>query len=127
MAWPRESGIDTGSRWLSRASDPFTTRSAIKPHTRAGAERHADSQSGSAVILEYYRGMAGGSWTTRGPDSARASFGGEIPGYWDSTVEEILGYAGFRIAQAPEPATIALLALGGLLLRRPSIRHACSV
>ena len=51
MAWPRESGIDTGSRWLSRASDPFTTRSAIKPHTRAGGERHANWKSGSAVIL----------------------------------------------------------------------------
>lgn len=56
--------------------------------------------------------IRGGYWGVYGEDLQAL----ERSWYWDST--EIMGGLGFRIALVPEPATIALLALGGLLIAR---------
>ena len=70
-----------------------------------------------AVILTDYRGLRGGSFA-----DANEVLAGDWRAYALPTTED--GATGFRIVQIPEPATLALLALGGLAVfcrpdRRP--------
>jgi formylglycine-generating enzyme required for sulfatase activity len=57
------------------------------------------------------RGMRGGKWSNFALDM-RASV------RYDCPLNEERYDSGFRVVQVPEPATLSLLALGGLLLAR---------
>ncbi len=64
-----------------------------------------------ALISGSFRGLRGGSWNNF-EDSLRAS-----NRYADNPTIEI-NIVGFRVSEVPEPATVGLLALGGVMLRR---------
>ena len=57
------------------------------------------------------RGLRGGSFNSPDWYVIAAWRGDDGPANWDSTV-------GFRVVEVPEPATLALLALGGLMALR---------
>ncbi|MCX5685548.1 MAG: PEP-CTERM sorting domain-containing protein, partial [Planctomycetota bacterium] len=63
-----------------------------------------------ANIDGFYRGLRGGSFTGDG-NLLAAGRGGTSPASEGGSV-------GFRVSEVPEPATMSLLALGGLMALR---------
>ena len=63
------------------------------------------------LLYDYYRGTRGGS-STYGSNALASSY----QHYYYPYSEDLA--IGVRIAEIPEPATIAILTIGGLLLRR---------
>ena len=97
--------------------------------TVAGEFQNSDSPYGTfdqggnvwewneAIIDGSYRGLRGGSFAPGGGDLRAAD-----RGYYDPSFE--VSHFGFRVSGVPEPATMSLLALGGLgmLMRGRSVR-----
>jgi formylglycine-generating enzyme required for sulfatase activity len=72
-----------------------------------------------AILYGSYRGVRGGSFNNSGADSLLAAVRNyyALPTYQDH-------YVGFRVAGVPEPASMAVLALGGIAMfvRRKGLR-----
>ncbi len=89
--------------------------------TEVGAHENSESPYGTfdqggnvyepneAIISEKYRGLRGGDYANNAPDMLAVS----RADYWPTGENR---HCGFRVAQVPEPATLSLLALGGLAM-----------
>ena len=69
----------------------------------------------AALYGGWFRGLRGGSFGNSGYDLSSSSQDGFYPTY------ELSG-VGFRVASVPEPCSLVLLSLGGLMLRRRRVR-----
>jgi formylglycine-generating enzyme required for sulfatase activity len=94
----------------------YTTKPSDSPY---GTFDQAGSvyEWNEAIIDSSKRGIRGGSFYSTTDTLTAARRGWDEPDIGDSSV-------GFRVAQVPEPATFALIALGGLALIR---RRCCGV
>jgi len=63
------------------------------------------------AVIGSSRGLRGGSFGSSGGNLHAAGRGSDLPSNGDGSV-------GFRVSEVPEPATLSLLALGGLALMR---------
>ncbi len=72
---------------------------------------------GGGSITDIYRGSRGGNYSNS-DGSLHASF----RSYYDPSADEL--FIGFRVSELPEPATLSLLALGGLAILRRRRRRA---
>ena len=92
--------------------------------TEVGAHENSESPYGTfdqggnvwewndAILYGSARGLRGGSFSNRGGTLHAANRSLDDPPAYESS------YIGFRVAEVPEPATLSLLALGGLLAAR---------
>jgi sulfatase modifying factor 1 len=103
-------------------SDDYTIgspyfRTEVGAHENSGSPYGTFDQGGNvfewneAVLDDAFRGLRGGSWIYEQSFMLAARRDNQ---YFNPTIE--LNMIGFRVAQVPEPATLSLLAVGGLAL-----------